>query len=612
MKKSKRTWRVLGLRSNKMANIIKFQVKNYRSIKDSGVCYLADGITVLAGKNESGKTSLLQALEDFDTEQTIRKDAVPISAKKNTPEIFVTFEVNKESILELLDDAKITKKTIEITLKKDFENKYTIEDMTEDIFGNIKTENSKVEKKCKQIFDNILKEIKALNISIQDEGKYDATLISKIQAIYPKITPPELKQKVELLVKDLSEETKNILDLEKIEEKFTADFKQYIPYFIFFNTYKDQKIPNEIPFSELETNEFVQDLVQISNLDIKLIKDPARSREQATHENKLNIDLVEEYKQFWEQDMSNIQIKWKDNKLFFWVTEDNEFYPPELRSKGKQWHLAFYIKITARAREDKPNILLIDEPGLFLHAKAQKDILKKLEESSKNMQIIYSTHSPYLIDSNHLNRVRLIEREKEGTKVLKLHAKADKETLTPILTAIGDDLSQGIRVDKKNSFVVEGISDYYYIQAFKILFGMDEELNIIPGCGNNLPAIGGILFGWCLEPKFILDTDTKTIQKKLKEKLSIEEESIIPILDKKGMIEEIFSEDDFKKYVVDDESADLSKGYIKVIKANGNKELLSRKFFEAAKSKEIKKDDLTQETTENISKLLERIKAVLE
>lgn len=595
-----------------MINIIKFQVKNYRSIKDLGVCYLADGITVLAGKNESGKTSLLQALEDFDTEKTIRKDAVPISSKENNPEIFVTFEADKKLILELLHDAKISKKTIQITIKKDFENNYSIQDISEDVFTNIKNNNCKVEKKCKQLFNNIIKELKNLNITIENNGKFDTTLISKIQAIYPKITPSELKQKIELLVKDLSKEIKNIADLSTIKKRFIEDFKQYIPSFIFFNTYKDQKIPNEIPFSELETNEFVQDLVQISNLDIKLIKDSTRSREQATHENKLNIKLVEEYKQFWEQDMSNIQIKWKDNKLFFWVTEDNEFYPPELRSKGKQWHLAFYIKITARARENKQNILLIDEPGLFLHAKAQKDILKKLEESSKNMQIIYSTHSPYLIDPNNLDRVRLVVREKEGTKVLKLHAKADKETLTPILTAIGDDLSQGIRVDKKNSFVVEGISDYYYIQAFKILFGMDEELNIIPGCGDNIPAIGGILFGWGLEPKFILDTDTKTIQKKLKKKLSIEEEDIIPILDRKGMIEKIFSEDDFKKYVVEDESADLSKGYVRVIKANGNKELLSRKFFEAVKSKKIKKDDLNQETIENINKLLKRIKAVLE
>ena len=596
-----------------MIRLVKFRIKNYKSILDSKVCYLADGITVLAGKNESGKTSILQALEDYDIERTIRTDAVPISSSDAKPEIFVTFEVNKELILDIDEDLKVNKKTIEITIKKDFENRYTIENMSENIFPDIKKENEKVDEKCRKIFENIEKELRIENITIDIEGLgFNPTLITKIQETYTKITKPELKQKVETLVQELSGEVELLVDLDKKKESFIAEFKKHIPHFILFNTYKDQKIPNEIPFAELETNEFVQDLVQVSNLDIALIKDSAKNREQATHENKLNIKLVEEYKQFWEQDLSNIQIKWKDNKLFFWVTEDGEFYPPELRSKGKQWHLAFYIKITARAREKEVNVLLIDEPGLFLHATAQKDILKKLEESSEIMQIIYSTHSPYLIDPNHLNRVRLIERESEGTKISKVHSKADKETLTPILTAIGEDLSQGIRINEKNSFVVEGISDYYYIQAFKILCGLSGKLNIIPGCGDNLPAIGGILFGWGLEPRFILDTDKKSIQKKLKEKLAIEDANIIPIMNGKGIIEEIFSEDDFKKYILQNKSADLSKGYIKAIKANGNKELLARKFFEAVKTKKIKKEDLSQTTNDKITKLIERTKVVMQ
>ena len=61
---------------------------------------------------------------------------------------------------------------------------------------------------------------------------------------------------------------------------------------------------------------------------------------------------------------------------------------PEQRSKGKQWHLAFYIRITARSKEGKNNILLIDEPGLFLHAQAQEDIINKLEDASQTMGII--------------------------------------------------------------------------------------------------------------------------------------------------------------------------------------------------------------------------------
>ncbi len=55
--------------------IKKFRIKNYKSIIDSGDCYMDDFVTILAGKNESGKTSILEALEDFNDEKEIRKEA---------------------------------------------------------------------------------------------------------------------------------------------------------------------------------------------------------------------------------------------------------------------------------------------------------------------------------------------------------------------------------------------------------------------------------------------------------------------------------------------------------------------------------------------------------
>lgn len=596
-----------------MAEILNFRIKNYRSIKDSGICYLSNDITVLAGKNESGKTSILEALEDFDTEKKIKQKAKPISDEDLNPEILVSFKVDKKILVDINENLIIEEPFSQITIKKDFENNYSLNNMSVDIFKNINNELDKLNSTCSNLFKKIKNCMEGLSLPLDlEENKFDNNFKNQIQNLIPKITDVTLKEKAEKLFESLKEEIEKIIEFENIKSEFVEEFKSHIPYFIFFNTYKDQKIPNEVPFTELESNEFVQDLVQVSNLDLKLIKDVSKSREQATHNRKLNINLVREYQSFWEQDLSNINIDWKDNKLYFWVTENDEFYPPELRSKGKQWHLAFYIKVTARAKENKPNVLLIDEPGLFLHAKAQKDILKKLEESSKAMQIIYSTHSPYLIDSQYLNRVRLVERNNQGTKILKLHAKADKETLTPILTAIGDDLSQGIRVDKRESFVVEGISDYFYIQSFRRLFNIKKQFYIVPGCGDNLPSIGGILFGWGLNPKYILDTDKTSLQTKLKRNLSLEESDIIPILDKKGMIEEIFSENDFKRLVLEDESIDISKSYIKGIKAKGGKELVARKFFQAVEAGNIKKENLDDNSKFNIKKLLNNIQEVLE
>ena len=73
----------------------KFRIKNFKSINDSGDCYLTDTITILAGKNESGKTSILEALEDFDTDKKIRESAKPIKSPDAIPEISITFIVMK-------------------------------------------------------------------------------------------------------------------------------------------------------------------------------------------------------------------------------------------------------------------------------------------------------------------------------------------------------------------------------------------------------------------------------------------------------------------------------------------------------------------------------------
>lgn len=600
-----------------MVRIIKFRIKNYKSIIDSGDCYLSNGITVLAGKNESGKSSILEALEDFDIEKEINQDAVRIQDETLKPEITLTFGVDYQNLNEILKDmlTGIKNKEIEVVICKNFDNRYSLIN-SDEIFGNYTERNQILIDKFETISDSVKSLFDTNDISIEIDSLTDENYLqvrNQLSNIEPSLyyLSEENVNEISSKISFLHETIEFFADIQSFETEFIEEFKRYIPHFILFDTYKDQ-IPNEIYLSQLNDDEFINDLATISDLNTELIQTPSNVRANMKHKDEINISISEEYKQFWEQDTANLYLDWNHEFLYFWIKEKNEYYKPEQRSKGRQWHLSFYVKITARSKDDTPNILLIDEPGLFLHAKAQKDILKKLEESSKHMEVIYSTHSPYLIDSDKLNRVRLVEiSETEGTKVSKIHAKADKETLTPILTAIGEDLSQGIKLDKNNSFIVEGISDYYYLHAFKKLIGSNLELNIIPGCGDNIPAIASILFGWGLDPYFILDSDKPKLLNKLHNKLAIPEESIITVLDKKGTIENIFSESDFKKFVLDNEDADLSKSFIQHIKENGGKELIAKQFLEKIENGAIKKEDLSKSTKQNIEEIFRKVSGLL-
>ena len=84
-----------------------FRIKNYKSIKNSGVCSLEE-ITILAGKNESGKTAILEALEDFNIDKKIRKDAIPIWSESLKPEISIFLRVERNELDEFLNKINAT------------------------------------------------------------------------------------------------------------------------------------------------------------------------------------------------------------------------------------------------------------------------------------------------------------------------------------------------------------------------------------------------------------------------------------------------------------------------------------------------------------------------
>ena len=380
-----------------------------------------------------------------------------------------------------------------------------------------------------------------------------------------------------------------------------------------FNSF-DDVLPNKISFAELGTNELINDLSAISNLDFNTIQG-ASDRNKEKHKDDINIVLNKNYKKFWTQDIvSNLSVNWDSNILYFWIKEDGHTYEPKIRSRGRQWHLALYIKVTARAKEKVPNIILIDEPGLFLHAQAQQDILKILEDSTKKTQLIFSTHSPYLLEPERLDRIKLIHRtNEEGTKIVnKAHALADKETLTPILTAIGCRLNSGItNIEKINNVVVEGISDLYYLDAFKKMFNKNEINFIFGGGAGNMPIVGTILHGWGCNLVYLYDKDKggKAGKKNLKDNWHISENLMLSITDNEGdAVEDIFHKTDFKRYVLQNEEIKYSQSNSQYLKENKkDKVLLSKQFLES--SENIEKNKLDKSTYEKIEDLFKKIEA---
>jgi len=141
--------------------------------------------------------------------------------------------------------------------------------------------------------------------------------------------------------------------------------------------------------------------------------------------------------------------------------------PFDQRSKGFIWFFSFLVwfdAVQSRAATDDALILLLDEPGLNLHALAQADFLAYIRELSEQHQIIYTTHSPFMVDSARLEDVRVVEdRLKEGTKVTGDLAGSSEESVFPLQAALGYSIAQNLFITKKN-ILIEGPADLILLQ----------------------------------------------------------------------------------------------------------------------------------------------------
>ena len=145
------------------------------------------------------------------------------------------------------------------------------------------------------------------------------------------------------------------------------------------------------------------------------------------------------------------------------------------RSAGFIWFFSFLVKF-AQIRKHQGNvIILLDEPGLTLHGTAQKDLLRYFKEKLEpNHQLIYTTHSPFMVPADNLASVRTVEdvvrrddRDRpwsEGTKIRADVLTTDPQTNFPVFGAMGFEVTQSLII-APNTLLVEGPSDILYLQA---------------------------------------------------------------------------------------------------------------------------------------------------
>jgi hypothetical protein len=296
------------------------------------------------------------------------------------------------------------------------------------------------------------------------------------------------------------------------------------------------------------------------------------------------------------------------------------------RSKGFSWFLAFYLRLSASVFESDdrlPQFILVDEPGSFLHQKAQQDILQVLEKRiAKKDVVIYSSHSPYMMPPEKMYRARVVSKDKKGATFIadrltdpRIQRDEKGDALSPIMAAIGLDVGAGSHVMHKENFVVEGITDYYYLLAWAKLLCLKTfvDRGLIAAKGTkNIPNLVSLCLAWSRSFVVLVDHDDagKELTATLVNQMNISPKVIISPKDALT-IEDLISAEDFKfllsrfdpRYSL--RAGESPSSLIK--RERLDKVLLSRRFAELVQTEEIKAEGLTQKTRDGVRLLLESL-----
>ena len=187
---------------------------------------------------------------------------------------------------------------------------------------------------------------------------------------------------------------------------------------------------------------------------------------------KMNAAIKENLniQRWWTQDKDfDLLVEAREHELAFTIRDRTaSTYSFKERSQGLRFFLSYFVQLTAhRVRNAKPDILLLDEPDAYLSSVGQQDLLRVLhdyafpEEDSPRSQVVYVTHSPFLIDKNAPHRIRVLDKgsEDEGTRVVR---DAANNRYEPLRSSLGAHVAETAFIGGQNLFV-EGAADQVLI-----------------------------------------------------------------------------------------------------------------------------------------------------
>lgn len=488
--------------------LLSARITNFQSIQDSSE-FEVDDITCLVGKNESGKSALLQALYRLNPVVDLDKS---YNLENDYPrEHFVEFESQINNTIEVdstVVEAKFMLEDSDLqNIAKEFgenflTNSEQILTVKKGYSGVIQYLGLEIDEETaiQYVDDMIDAELNKINTSdwyYEDEfadefGSNKEVNLNDIDEIYSYISSERLGEYEEL------ERLLEISNENKFIEVLHETLNKYLPKFMYFDEYYQMKgmenlnsLQSRIEQDDLFESDYpLLGMLELAGLRIDQLLDADKTSSLITKLEAAAKKVTTKFADHWSQN-EYIKIKFdirpglsRDPQgmntgynIIGLVEDTKSEISTQLgsRSKGFIWFFSFLAWYQQIYKDHDNIILLLDEPGLSLHASAQGDLLNFFE-TELNHQIIYTTHSPFMINPSKFNGVRIVQNnsiekenfyqsdEENGTKVSADALKAGKDTIFPLQGALGYEITQSLFIGP-NCLIVEGVSDMLYLQS---------------------------------------------------------------------------------------------------------------------------------------------------
>jgi hypothetical protein len=512
----------------KYMKLNKIRVREFKSIMDSNEVDITD-ITCLVGKNEAGKTAFLEALYKLNpvVPEHSRFEVIEEYPRHHIGDYMVDVEQKRRDPAQVIEACFSLDEKELASIEKEFghgclrEAGYHLKLSK----GYSNTTSLTIECDEPQIVRNLVAGIQFTNEDVRAQAD-QATTVEALRMILVNASKPQ-----DNWITPVVPDSNLAALLEKLQIYLDQGLQNYI-----YQTYLQEQVPQFLYFDEfyqlegqvnlealkerlahnqlLESDRPMISLLELARINVEQLDVAANTQDLVTRLEGAGNYLSKRLMEYWSQNQ-HLQLRFDvrpgrpgdppgyQNGTNVWVNvyDTNHWVSVRIgtRSRGFIWFFSFLAWFFKAQKSSRPMILLLDEPGVFLHASAQKDLLRFIEKELKGChQVIYTTHSPFMIDAEHFDRVRIAcelgmkegksSPKDEGTKVLSDPLQADPDSLCPLQGALAYQSMNTLT--SANTLAVSTLADMFYLQGMTDLLERADKTGINEAWA--LTPVGGI------------------------------------------------------------------------------------------------------------------------